>query len=313
MESWFAPLRSIDPLDEDWSDLEPFGEAVASCDVVLLGEAGHGDGLAFLAKTRIIKYLREVHGYDVLAFEAGVYSCEKAHTALMAGRDPWEALDQGLHAVWLTEELTELVRYVDSTYREGRPLRVTGFDCQFSSMSTIGDVANDLRTWFEAIDPGLIGEQDHALLDSLARSSIPFLPQLGDEHRVEARRVLHRLREVHTLRREEFEAAWGIDTAEVIGRVLLNFDENDDFTWFINRWVADVRRRAEAGADVSDADSEDMFKIVWNIRDRLQAQNLLWHMRSASRDARSSVGWPTATQSMTRSSCDSEGRTCSPV
>ncbi len=278
MDDWFSPLRTIDPTDEDWSDLAHFGDVVGDCDLVLLGEAGHGDGSTFLAKTRLIKYLHQVHGFDVLTFEAGFYSCEKAHAALIAGGDPWAALDEGLHSVWLTEELRELVEYVDATYREGRPLRIAGFDCQFSSMATIEKVADDLAGWFTAIDSSILTDSDVVQLDRLANSSIPFRPQLTPTERAEARRVLHRLRDVHRYRREELEAAWGRDTTETIGQVLLNFDENDEFTWFINRWVKDARSRAEGGVIFGVNDGEDLFKALWNIRDTLQADNLRWHM-----------------------------------
>lgn len=44
---------------------------VKNKNIVLLGEAGHGDGTAFLLKQELIKYLHEEHGFDNLVMEGG--------------------------------------------------------------------------------------------------------------------------------------------------------------------------------------------------------------------------------------------------
>ena len=46
-------IRSIDPDDEDFRDLEPLRTARDGVRLVLLGEADHGSGSDFLAKTRV--------------------------------------------------------------------------------------------------------------------------------------------------------------------------------------------------------------------------------------------------------------------
>ena len=54
------PLRSIDPNDKDFSDLEPLVKAIGNARIVQLGEQTHGDGATFLAKTRLIKFLQKM-------------------------------------------------------------------------------------------------------------------------------------------------------------------------------------------------------------------------------------------------------------
>src|SRR6185369_4170315 len=65
-------LRSIAPDDVDFKDLEPLRATLKSVRVVLLGEQSHGDGNTFLVKTRLIRFLHEQMGFDVLVFESGL-------------------------------------------------------------------------------------------------------------------------------------------------------------------------------------------------------------------------------------------------
>ncbi|MHC4610214.1 MAG: hypothetical protein ACYS7M_07705, partial [Planctomycetota bacterium] len=52
-----VPIRSIDPQDEDYSDLQFLREDLRHVRVVLLGEGDHGGGSDFKAKTRLVKFL----------------------------------------------------------------------------------------------------------------------------------------------------------------------------------------------------------------------------------------------------------------
>jgi len=45
-------LRSINPIDEDFSDLEPLRKTIGDVRIVQLGEQSHGDGATFHAKGR---------------------------------------------------------------------------------------------------------------------------------------------------------------------------------------------------------------------------------------------------------------------
>jgi len=77
-------LKSISPDETDFEDPAAFGKAVGDARIVFLGEQTHGDGATFLVKTRLIKYLHEEKGFDVLAFESGRIDCEKR--GLRSGR-----------------------------------------------------------------------------------------------------------------------------------------------------------------------------------------------------------------------------------
>jgi erythromycin esterase len=138
-------LRSIDPSDTDWSDLEPFAHALKRVRVIGLGEISHGDGSSFLAKTRLVKWLHQTQGFDVLAFESGFYDCHVAWAS--TGTVP--ALDsfrEGVFGVWSrSAETVELARYLTAQARSTCPLELVGVDCQLTGLASETRLGSDLE------------------------------------------------------------------------------------------------------------------------------------------------------------------------
>ena len=66
-------INTIEPDSTNYADLQPIGDAIGNDRLVLLGEQDHGDAPTFLAKTRLIKYLHEKKGFNVLAFESDFF------------------------------------------------------------------------------------------------------------------------------------------------------------------------------------------------------------------------------------------------
>ena len=125
-------IRSIEPADDDFRDLEPLRATLANKRIVLLGEQNHADGSTFLAKTRLIRFLHERLGFDVLVFESGMHDC--------ASR-PFE---ECVFPIWSkTEQVQPLIAYV-----ERRNLELAGVDIQ----STPKTLLADLRERFAASD-----------------------------------------------------------------------------------------------------------------------------------------------------------------
>src|SRR5262249_29864603 len=131
LQAHTSPIRSIDPDDLDFSDLAVIGDAIGNARMVLLGEQSHGDGSTFLAKTRLIRFLHERLGFDVLAFESGLYDMRKVWQRLRAGEAAFSAVRRGLFGIWsLSEQVQPLVHYLAHCAHSASPLEVTGFDCQ---------------------------------------------------------------------------------------------------------------------------------------------------------------------------------------
>src|SRR5262245_51557891 len=72
--------------DTDFSDLEPMAEAIGDARIVALGEINHTDGATLVMRNRVIRFLHERMGFDVLAWEAGLVGCRRMSEMLRAQR-----------------------------------------------------------------------------------------------------------------------------------------------------------------------------------------------------------------------------------
>jgi len=124
-------LHSLDIADDDFSDLEPLAQAIGNASIVTLGEQTHGDGTTLRAKARFVRFLHERMGFDVLAFESGLYDVHKVWQQISAGRNARTAARHGIYGIWsVSEQVQPLFDYVESRAHSTRPLQLAGFDCK---------------------------------------------------------------------------------------------------------------------------------------------------------------------------------------
>ena len=121
-------VRSINPTDTDFRDLEFLRAEIGPARVVMLGEPSHGEGNVTEAKIRLVRYLHEQMGFTTVAFESGFYDLHKAQQALEAGRSAQEALGRSVFNIWTTTQ--EFQAILPLVGKGG--MRVAGFDPQLS-------------------------------------------------------------------------------------------------------------------------------------------------------------------------------------
>ncbi|HLO98900.1 MAG TPA: erythromycin esterase family protein [Fimbriimonas sp.] len=140
----------IKPTGDDYRDLEPIRRAIGSSRVVQLGELTHGDGTSFLMKTRLVKYLHEKAGFDVLVWESGFLECDELNAALGGKGSINDIAATAVFPHWSrANESIGVFEYAAKTKSTSRPLLMAGFDIQSSGsrgnavfLDLIRDIAN---------------------------------------------------------------------------------------------------------------------------------------------------------------------------
>ena len=157
------PLKSIDPNETDFADLDGFGKAVGDARIVFLGEQTHGDGATFHAKTRLIKYLHENKGFDVLAFESGLMDCQKSWAAFQKPDTvALENFELGVFPVWAkSEQVQPLIRYLMKQVKAKKPLELCGFDCQITGFGPRSELSGDVAGMLGRLPESTFEKREH--------------------------------------------------------------------------------------------------------------------------------------------------------
>jgi len=197
-------VRSIDPADEDFSDLMPLVQVIGKARVVQLGEATHGDGATFLAKARLIRFLHKVMGFDALAWEAGIADARGVDEALRAGLPSAEAAGRGLYNVWHNQEVMATLDYVRASQATDRPITLVGFDCRVSMPDVRARLFPErIFAFFDRLDPALISKKEREDFTAMSVALVPAEYYLKPGLRALNRELPKRLAETIDRRRDE--------------------------------------------------------------------------------------------------------------
>lgn len=130
------------PEARDYKDLEFFRPLLRGNTLIQIGEATHGAAEFYQLKTRLVAYLHEHLGYNVLFLESGVLETTLAfrHRGKLSSS---ELMESSVFDNFRWKESLPLFEYL----RTHPKLRVVGIDPQFSSDEVLPLVAGALRPY----------------------------------------------------------------------------------------------------------------------------------------------------------------------
>jgi len=261
-------VRSIDPVDDDYADLEGLAEAIGDARIVQLGESSHGAGATFTAKVRLIEFLHRRMGFDVLVWESGMFDVAEVDADLRSGVDPTDAA-RGIFGIWSgTAEVAPLFAYAARSHAGERPLHMAGFDMQFSGRADGYGPA--LAEFFGELRDPTLRDRGVALADaavgaygtvSARRQDGPTPAEL--EHFLS---VTGELIAFATMQRDALVEAHGEWRTDFVVRTLGNLRVAGENAYLYS----------SPGFSMEDPASAADINAAWNRRDTRNADNLLW-------------------------------------
>jgi len=158
----------------------------------MLGEASHSDGGTFYAKQRLICFLHEEMGFDVLAWEERFFAMEEINRALKSGQP------LSFDSAWSDGIVMKpIYEYTRGTHKTARPLFHTGVDFVFGTPMAkwVEHYRKRLIDFLHAEGPDLISLSDLQTINEflLTAQKPPYRP--SEEDRAKVRTTIERVRD----------------------------------------------------------------------------------------------------------------------
>lgn len=179
-------IKSIDPADTDFSDLKGLKSAIGDARIVMLGEQTHGEGSTYLAKTRLIKYLHEQLGFEVLAFESGFYDMARIWANTRQGSPFRKEIPGSLFYMYAgSQQMIPLFDYIQAKVNQPDSLVVTGFESQHSGEKSKTEMLPDFEKFLKSRNPDLV-DANWTIFKKVALATMasrPYRPS-GEEKKI---------------------------------------------------------------------------------------------------------------------------------
>jgi erythromycin esterase-like protein len=179
--AWLAEhavaIRSLNPRDKDCEDLRPLAKSIGSARIVLLG--GSDTDATVKAKYRMVRFLHEQMGFDVLTSFAPLFDAAEFDRALDLGRTPrpdlWQlnSLPFRFRQPGNPDGTVDVVYYAESTHKAGRPLHITGFGRAVTPYM-MTEYIHTLSQFLNTVDPSLTAPASLKPIQSLITLSSPI-------------------------------------------------------------------------------------------------------------------------------------------
>lgn len=150
------PISTVEPDGDDFSDLQPLAKAIGTSRIVALGEQTHGGREEYLLKTRLLKFLHQKMGFDVLLLESGFYDIARLAQRIERGEKLDDIAPGNVFFMYArTAEGRGMLQYFDRQRALGKPLALGGIDAQHTGELSKTELLPRLREHLQGAAPQL--------------------------------------------------------------------------------------------------------------------------------------------------------------
>lgn len=169
------PLATVQPDASSDDDLKPFADAIGTARVVALAEQTHGGSEEFLLKTRLLKYLHEKMGFDVLLLESGFYEMGRLAERAAQGEKLDDMAPGNVFFMYAkSAEGRGMLQYLDRQRVLGKPMLVAGIDSQHTGVLSNTELLPRLHAYLRQRAPALAAG---AGWEAYAQAAAPLFAQ----------------------------------------------------------------------------------------------------------------------------------------
>ena len=276
LQSWInqnaVSIRSIDPMDDDFKDLEFLINVIGNAQLVQLGEASHSVGNGFSAKSRLVKFLHQRMGFDVLVWEEGIYDMRLALAGLRGPEDAVTVAQRGIRLGWSNSaEVKPLLEYIKTSQSSFHPLEIAGYDTRYAP-EAFEHFASRLRWFVAALTDLPVRQRAQALVENA----------LAAYYRVKAAQPAGQQNDLDTLHHSADQLLEELN----IDRELLERVHGSLETGFMERAIESMRSDGTgkfylAQMKPENAANGTLFSKFWHQRDEIGARNFRWLIEKA--------------------------------
>lgn len=236
-------INSIDWENVDYSDLNKLIPILKNVTVLALGESRHDDGSTFKAKMRLVKFLHEKMGFEVLAFESSFYGGTLANAEMDKENSNLVTANRNVGGWFNSEYGYQLLQYAKDTRKTKSSLILAGFDMEKLPNAVPNTIALVNRI-YKLVDWVPVDSVMKGKIDSLIRGvqgpiGNPYYPAIKySKSRTEAKNQLKVLLKEFENNQEKLSAVLGKEEYKVIKLALLSLlmanetlELGDDYTF----------------------------------------------------------------------------------
>ena len=252
-QSGLHPFQSINPKDENFTDLQFLKTEIGDKQIVMIGEQDHFAGASIDAKARIVNYLIKEMGFEVILFEAGFYDVQKSVEYLK--KENRGGFRYSLYFLWAKSQ--NIIPFLDTLSKNAvnNKIYLDGFDPKFTSIYSSKFYISDLEQILNETDYIKLNQADWNIFKKLVQGAADKFDKKLTKFNAQERALLYRV-------------------SRDIEKVLVSANQS--------YWAQAVLTNTDILIEYSNISLKDMItnnekaKKLDNYRDSLMAENTKW-------------------------------------